>query len=200
MGKMIDITGKRFSKLVVKECAGRDKHGKAIWRCICDCGNENIIVGSDLRRGHTISCGHAKNLKHGMARTKNLHPLYKLWVGMKQRCTNPKATAYKDYGGRGIAVCERWRNSFENFLADMEERPEGTSLNRIDNDGGYSPDNCKWATKVEQGKNQRNNRMLTFEGRTMCLSEWARELDIDRKTIRDRLNRGWSMRKVLKVS
>jgi hypothetical protein len=110
---------------------------------------------------------------------------------MRQRCLNPKYPRYADHGGRGIKVCDQWA-SFETFLSDMGERPEGMTLDRIDNDGPYSPENCRWATPSEQARNRRDNRLITLGGKAQCLAAWARELTIPEHVLRHRLNRGWS--------
>ena len=138
----------------------------------------------------------------GRARSKRTHgdsevggrtDEYIIWTNMKQRCTNPKNPAYHNYGGRGITVCERWLGSFENFLADMSRRPtKRHEIERRNNDLGYSPDNCEWATPDVQGKNRRNNRFITVGDLTMIVSDWAKHSGISRKTIRTRLADGWS--------
>jgi len=122
-------------------------------------------------------------LKHGYAGTTT----YKSWQGMKSRCNDPNRQEYKHYGGRGIKICDRWEKDFVNFLADMGESPKGMTIERIDNDKGYYPGNCKWATRKEQGRNQRTNRMITYSGETRCLSEWSEFLDINPVTLHCRL-------------
>jgi len=161
---MIDLTGKSFGRLVVRERAGADKGGHARWRCLCLCGRETIVEGGSLRRGDTASCGciaiergrdqGLSNIRHGHSTDGGHSPTYHSWHAMTQRCTNPKHKGYPNYGGRGIKICERWRK-FSNFLADMGERPEGKTLDRKDNDGNYEPGNCRWATYGEQNSNQR---------------------------------------------
>ena len=194
MGNLIHLTGKRFNKLLVEERTGSSKGGQALWRCKCNCGNESIVAGTDLRRKSTKSCGCAKNITHGRAK----HPLYKVWKGMIRRCTNPNYKYFKNYGGRGIKVCSRWLD-IHNFIADMGLRPSPKhTIERIDNNKGYFPDNCRWATRAEQQKNMRTNRMLTLEGRTMCAAEWARRLNIAYTTILWRLNTNKSIEQVLK--
>lgn len=197
--KFIDLVGKKFSRLTVISRAGnKGKHAR--WNCKCDCGNEVVVHGGNIRRGHTRSCGclHSETIKecnktHGMCEKKE----YGVWAEMIKRCTNPNYKRYKDYGGRGISVCDRWRK-FENFYADMGDRPKGTSIDRIDNDGNYNPNNCRWATNKEQCRNQRSNVMLTFQGRTLCLSDWAVVVGIGRTTIRNRLSTlNWSVEKAL---
>lgn len=152
-----DITGQYFGKLVaVGVYARAANRGHTKWLCKCDCGKHSIVDLNCLRRGHTKSCGCLKkkgNPTHGSRYT----PTYRSWDGMVQRCTNVKNPAYKDYGGRGIKVYERWL-VFENFLTDMGECPEGYSIERIDNNGCYEPKNCMWIPRNEQQKNQRRSR------------------------------------------
>jgi hypothetical protein len=158
MGRLIDLTGERFGRLVVLAlCSERSRWRKAIWLCRCDCGAECIVVGKELRSGRSRSCGcfrrevsRKRMTTHGHSRTR----VYRCWCAMLQRCFYPNGQAYSRYGGRGITVCERWRN-FVNFLADMGEPPRGKSLDRIDNDKGYSPENCRWATHAQQNLNRR---------------------------------------------
>ena len=129
------------------------------------------------------------NYSHGMSKT----PEYQAWNNMKNRCFNPNHKAYSDYGGRGIAVCDRWKNSFENFLADMGTKPSTKhSIDRINNDGDYSPKNCRWATKAEQQNNQRSNRLITIACVTLNIAQWTKEMGFGRNVIWDRLNLGWS--------
>jgi hypothetical protein len=158
MSRPIDRTGQVFTRLTVIEKAGYSPHDKVMWRCLCECGNEVIVVGESLHCGLTKSCG---CLRADRARERATHgmtnsPEYRSWAAMKTRCLNPNGHAFNYYGGRGIAVCDRWRDSFEAFYADMGPRPTGRSLDRIDNDRGYEPDNCRWATATEQNNNRRN--------------------------------------------
>lgn len=191
----LDLVGKRFGRLLAESYAGKSK-----WKCLCDCGAVIEVCRSNLITGTTESCGclHREQLgnrvrSHGMTKT----PTYVAWCNMKGRCLNPKQTGYENYGGRGIKVCDRWLNSFENFLADMGERPEGMSLDRDDTDGNYEPGNCRWVPWVKQMNNQRKTIRITHEGRTMSMSEWAAELDIKPSKIRGRLRAGKSAAEAL---
>jgi hypothetical protein len=150
-----NITGKKFGHLTVVEYAGRTPWKRTLWRCLCDCGMESTVQAIHLTAGHTKSCGCRKGkLAHGHARNEKRSPTYQSWQCMHQRCNNPKQSEYRHYGGRGITVCERWY-SFELFLADMGERPPKLTLDRIDNEQGYYPANCKWETRSQQNRNKR---------------------------------------------
>lgn len=165
MSKSIgDISNVRFGKLTALRRSDQVRKGSVLWDCACDCGNYLVVAATKLSSGHTTSCGcyRAANLlairtKHGRAGT----PTYRSWKEMRQRCNNPNSTQYKWYGARGIKVCERWE-SFDAFLEDMGERPSGMTIDRIDNDKDYEPNNCRWLTHVEQVRKQ-SRLKLTME-------------------------------------
>jgi hypothetical protein len=184
------MTGRRIGRLVVRSRASENRGGTtARWLCLCDCGNERVVDGSSLRIGKTRSCGcltadvaRERSTKHGHNTTAGKSPEYGAWASMVGRCTNPNNRSWGHYGGRGIAVCERWME-FENFLADMGNRPSSDhSLDRINNDGGYGPGNCRWATRAEQSRNRRNNRLVTINGRQQCVTDWLAEGCVSRGT------------------
>jgi len=171
------------------------------WLCRCTCGNTVVVAGTLLRSGHSKSCGCLQretarrcNTKHGMYQSRE----YQVWAGMLQRCYNPKEPSYSNYGARGISVCPQWRDSFERFFKDMGRRPSPKhSLDRIDNSAGYSPANCRWASKKEQARNQRGNHVLTLKGKSMTVVQWAEVTGISISALRHRLERGWPIAAVL---
>lgn len=193
MPPSIDLTGQKFGKLIIIRFVQKDKWGHSCWLCKCDCDKEKIICDNDLKSGHTKSCGClAATHGHTMSIT------YKSWEGIVQRCTNPNHKNYNYYGGRGITLCKRWRK-FTNFLGDMGERPGYKyTLDRINNDKGYYKSNCQWATRKQQQRNRRDNRLETFNGKTQLLIELAEKFDINFNTLRGRIDRlGWSVEKAL---
>jgi len=189
-----DMTGMKFGKLFVSHLSGRKADKTAIWHCVCDCGETREVAGTGLRAGRHKSCGCAspkftkeRTTTHNMSRTKT----YKIWAHMIQRCKNKKQVRYKDYGGRGITVCDKWLD-FTNFYADMGECGPSLSIDRIDNNGNYEPSNCRWADAITQNNNTRKNRFVTANGKTMTIANWARLLNIKQNTIVTRLRRGWT--------
>ena len=183
----VDISGKRYESLLVQSYVGRGR-----WQCICDCGTPVQVLTYNLNNGHTKSCGCLRAIRAVSLRTthgKRHSRVYNIWCHMIARCGRKSDRDYKNYGARGIKVCDRW-HSFENFYADMGDPPIGMSIERIDNDGNYEPHNCKWATKLEQCRNRRVNHVISAFGQEMCMSAWAEELNISRATIKTRYQRG----------
>ena len=196
--KKINLTGKQFGSLiVVKEAERRNNHRR--WFCKCSCGKYVIKVQEDLLDGSSYSCGCLyKKGKHGKRNTR----LYKIWDSMKQRCNNENHTRYKNYGGRGIKVCDEWNNKNDGFInfynwAIQNGYKDNLTIDRIDVNGNYCPENCQWITNQEQQENKTTNRLLTFNGKTMCVSQWAKELGLKEATLRTRISKGWSDERVL---
>jgi len=196
-----DISGQRFGRLVVVRYSHSQRG--AMWECVCDCGNFTTVRGGNLRSGNTTSCGCVQRSSigdlrrtHGQSRS----PEFRIYMAMIQRCENPNSPAFADYGGRGIRVAREWRLSFESFLADVGPRPSNAhSLDRIDVNGNYEPGNVRWATRKEQARNMRSNRLLTHNGQTMTLAEWGEKTGLGRYVIEQRLRSGWSVEKALTV-
>ena len=188
---MIDISGMRFGRLVAVKYVSKGK-----WLCKCDCGKEVLNTPYSLIHMGVVSCGCYKvdnplRITHGQSKT----PMYKVWLGIKQRCYNKKAKFYHCYGGRGIKMCDRWlgEHGFENFLSDMGERPSPKhSIDRIDVNGDYTPENCRWATQKEQCNNQRKNIRLEHGGISHSIGEWAAIYGISRVKALNRYNHGYS--------
>lgn len=206
MHKSLDLKGHQFGRLLVLE--EMEQIGiQRRWLCLCACGNTPTVRQASLRSGHTVSCGCfgreqrvKSTTKHGKARSPEHHT----WTSMLQRCLNPKACGYADYGGRGITVCDRWRGEegFAHFFEDLGPRPSlAHSLDRIDNQGSYVPGNCRWATERVQKSNTRRTHLLSFEGLTLSLTEWARRFSITPKTLRARIvDYGWTTERALTTS
>lgn len=196
MGGFINLVGKKYSLLTVVSYMGNSN-----WRCDCECGRFTFVNGDHLKTGHTKSCGCIRKPKPGH-RESNIRTTkeYRAWSHIKARCYNPKDKAYHNYGGRGITVCDRWRASYENFLADMGRAPSPKhSIDRIKNELGYSKENCRWADKIHQANNTRKTIMVTYLGKTQPLCFWCRELNIKRTTVFNRLRRGWTPERALDV-
>ena len=212
MGNVIDLTGKRFGRWTVIKEDGRARYGGTMWLCKCDCGTIRRVNGRSLRAGLSMSCGcygaeqrNAASVlvtkKHGGKNER----LYGVWAGIKERCNNPNSKFYPLYGGRGITICNEWNNDYAMFRKWALETgyddaaPHGKcTLDRINNDLGYFPENCRWATSMTQCNNRRSNHILTFNGQSKTISEWARETGIRKDTIRRRIVQyGWSIERAL---
>lgn len=188
-----------FGRLTVRS---RGENRK--WNCVCVCGNAIATQKSNLRSGNTLSCG---CLARELLRARKTHghkcdgrytPEYIAWCNAIARCTNPNDKNWKNYGARGITVCDKWRYSFVAFLSDVGMKPhKSLSLDRIDNSKGYEPGNCRWATRVEQGRNTRSNRRVSFDGKTLALTEWAECFGVLSDTLRCRIRAGWDIERAL---
>lgn len=197
MGKPLrDLTGQRFGALVAASVGEKLRPTSgAWWLCKCDCGVEKSIPSSDLVAGKIRSCGclhgalKSASLKtHGLTKTRT----HRIWQAMLTRCRNPKVPNFNHYGGRGITVCDRWLE-FEHFYADMGECPEGFSIDRIDVNGNYDPNNCRWATRKEQANNTRSNVYIEFEGLRLTRTQWEEKLGLGRTTLRSRIRSGMTI-------
>jgi len=201
MSKLINIVGQKYGRLLVLEKAESQK-GRTLWKCLCDCGNEVVIQGLLLKNGHTKSCGCLRKemaaeakTTHGMGKTK----LNYVWLDMKGRCLRPTHRSYKNYGGRGITYTKDWE-TFEGFYADMGSTyQEGLTLDRIDNNKGYSKDNCRWTTVLIQNNNKRNSALETVDGITATRSQLSDMYGIPRCTFYWRINAGMSVEEALKT-
>lgn len=186
--KIVNLVGQRYGSLLVVTATTRTTtYGHRIWECLCDCGRHSFASTNNLRSGSLKSCGCRRGVTHG----KSNLPEHNVWKTLRQRCSNKSNPSYKNYGGRGIKVCARWDSSFENFMIDMGPRPSPRhTIERRDNNGPYSPDNCRWATRAEQNNNTRWNRILVINGERMTLSQAARRAGITPSGMRYRL-RAW---------
>ena len=200
MSREVDITGKVFGRLTAVRRAPVDGNR---WEFLCSCGNTTVVVKGSVTSGNTNSCGclHSEDVRtrfsvHGEAQKTKEHIT---WQSMKSRCLQPKNKGYARYGGRGITICQEWIDSYERFLLDMGRAPTPKhSLDRIDTNGNYEPDNCRWATPKEQANNKTTNRLLEFGGSTKSVAQWAEDSGISVSMLRDRLfNLKWSMEKAI---
>lgn len=197
--KTPDVIGSKFGMLTAEvelPKAGR----RRVFRCACDCGKTKTALLENLRSGKTTSCGCAQkeaartaNKTHGMTGTRE----FISWMNMKARCLNPASDDYENYGGRGIAICQGWLQSFEAFLNDLGECPDGMTLDRIEVNGNYEPGNCRWATPKTQANNTRANRIVEVGGRQLTLAQACETLGLNYKTVHRRLARGWTISKAL---
>jgi hypothetical protein len=203
MGKFIDLTGQRFGRLEVISLAISDKR-KGYWNCKCDCGKEKTISVYNLINGSTRSCGclHSEEVKermtkHGLSKTR----LGQIRNDMQKRCYNPNQIYYKNYGGRGITVCEEWKTNPTSFYtwANNNGYEEHLTIERIDINGNYCPENCRWATETEQNNNKRSNHLITCKGKTRTMSQWSEITGISYSTLRGRQRSGWSDEKTIET-
>jgi hypothetical protein len=208
MGKRLDLVGTRFGKLVVVSDEGNNRFGQSAWKCVCDCGGSTVTSGVNLRNNHSRSCGcirdtelAARRLTHGATSQREpvaFEPEYKIWMSMHARC---KKLSDSRYGGRGITVCSNWsgKDGYANFIKDMGSRPDPSmSIDRINNEHGYSPENCRWSTITEQTRNKRNNRVVEFGGRKLVFEDACKAAGLKASTVWMRVNKyGWSVDKAL---
>lgn len=204
-GKRIEV-GERFGDLMalhLEHVMSTNGRVRSHWFCACDCGGSILVDSGNLRTGNTTRCAACTTKAKGLSKTTHGHTrgrkptrAYTTWQSMWSRCTDPNNKRYADWGGRGITVHPKWR-SFEAFLADMGEPAEDKQLDRKDNDAGYSPDNCVWATRKEQGRNKRNNIVLTYQGRTQTMITWCEELGLVYDTVKARVRKGWPPERAL---
>lgn len=196
-----DLTGMQFGLLTVLEYIGTNKYRASLWRCVCSCNgiNEIIVSTSHLKSGDVQSCGCLIRTNHYKIHGECDTRLYDIWNGMKKRCNNPNSDRYNDYGGRGITVCDDWNNNYINFRdwSLNNGYDDNLTIDRIDNDLGYSPDNCRWATRLEQQNNTRSNAYYEFNNETHSLTEWCRILNLNYNTIKSRLRNGWTFEQAI---
>lgn len=189
-GLVKDLTGNTYGKLLVLERSGSDKHRNALWKCVCACGNVVVISGRSLRTGHTRSCGCSTGefISDAKSTTKKIslqYPrIYSIWCHMRRRCNDPKDKRYQRYGGRGITICDEW-NDFAVFLIWALENgySDELEIDRINNDGNYEPENCRWTTDIVQARNKGNCIYQQIDGKTMTLSEIAEQYHMNKSTI-----------------
>lgn len=201
MQRYKDLKNKKFGNLIPVSME-YIKDQRAFWNCLCDCGNEKIVRADHLISGHTKSCGciskrthKATHLKHNKSNTK----LYKIWSSIKQRCFYDKSKNYKNYGLRGISICKEWKEDFQSFYdwSVSNGYKEGLSIDRIDVNGIYCPENCRWATIIEQANNKRNNVIIEFNEVKKPLNYWEKETGLNKKIIYKRIRRGWEVKDAL---
>ena len=199
MAKLIDLTGQRFGKLTVVEAVINPQNNRKYWRCLCDCGNTVYSYSHSLLIGAVISCG-CSHIKHGGCSNGIEDRLYGVWRSMRQRCYDPHTDSYKNYGARGIDVCEEWRNDYQAFKEWAYSHGYDDSapfnilhIDRIDNNKGYSPANCRFITSSQNNRNRRNTKYATINGETRPVIEWCELLGKDFNLVRQRLGYGWSV-------
>lgn len=193
------MVGKTFNMLtVIEECKERKRKEKQ-YKCKCACGNITYVTGYNLRSGQTKSCGCLSKLNHYKTHGKSNTRLYRIYNNMKERCYNKNVSQYRDWGGRGITICDEWLNDFMSFYDWAYENgyDDNLSIDRIDNNKSYSPDNCRWVDVKTQNNNKRSNVYLTFKGKTQSLQKWADDLGIPKSRLQNRYYRNWSTKDIL---
>jgi len=192
----IDLIGQKFNMWTVIKEAGRDKYGKVVLECVCDCGKKRIVHGGNLKNGMSKNCGCMRkklfnNKKHGLRK----HPLHTVWSAMKARCYNQNRECYKHYGGRGITICDEWKNDFKAFYdwAIANDWQKGLEIDRINNNGNYEPLNCRFVGRKEQVNNRRNSTLILYKNKTKTLTEWCEILKLNHHTIRSRIRYEWKI-------
>lgn len=194
----IDLTGQKFNRLLAIERFKKPNRSEYYYKCVCDCGNITIVSGNALRKGKTKSCGcYMKKLASEMFSThrKSSTVLYKRWSGIKERCYSPNSTKYYRYGARGIKMCDEWKNDFIKFYdwSINNGFSENLTIDRIDVNGDYCPENCKWSNNIEQANNKTNSRFITYKGKTQTVAQWSRETGVAYDNIIARLRLGWDV-------
>jgi hypothetical protein len=194
-----DLTNIRFGKLIAIKPIKKSYDTKYYWECICDCGKTKVIMSSNLVRGISTTCGCGKikigeiTTKHGMTKTR----IFKIWAGVRKRCTNPRCKSYNHYGGRGIKISDKW-NNFMDFYNDMKEGyADNLSLDRINPNGNYEPGNCRWATQKTQSRNRRNNHIIEYKSESKTLAEWSEISKVPSNAIKYRIQNGWDIGKAI---
>lgn len=199
-----NIAGLKSGRLTAIKYIGQNKRGANLWQCNCECGGTSVVVASDLRAGTIRSCGCLKKEMTSLTKTKHHQsgtPLYSVWLGIKDRCLNPKSKQYFNYGGRGITVCDEWLGEYgsTNFCKWSLDNgyKKGLELDRIDVNKGYSPDNCRWVSNSVQANNKRTTRFITYNGKTQSLADWCREYKLPYVTIQGRLSNNWDFERAI---
>ena len=202
---MLNLAGQCYGRLTAVKPCGKTEYGQTQWECKCDCGNTVLVGIGNLRSGHTQSCGclsrektsevGKRNLKHG----ESFSRIYGIYSNILNRCFTPTSKDYAKYGGRGITVCEEWKNSYESFRnwSLANDYADNLTIDRIDNNGPYAPWNCRWTTAKVQQNNTRFNRVIEYNGKKLTLSQWSENTGINYFTLWSRLNKGWSVEKAL---
>lgn len=205
MSRAEDLSGRRFGRLTAIARVENTPGGRARWICECDCGGSKAVASAELKKGRTSSCGCLAQEQRVNAARRQCHSHSrsamprerKSWYMMLDRCYKPSHKSYHQYGGLGITVCDRWRESFEAFVEDMGRRPAGMSLDRIDPCGNYEPGNCKWSSATEQANNKRNSVIIHHDGKSLTVAQWSRRIGVPYSTLQSRISRGWSVDRAL---